>query len=61
MTNKISITTRYKEEIVNKTKFIAMKENRSWNNLIELAVEKFVKEWENQNGTIQNSDLADLD
>ncbi len=52
MTNKVSVTTRYTDDLLQKTKIIAQKEHRSWNNLIEIAVEQFVSEWEKKNGKI---------
>lgn len=52
MTNKVAVTTRYQDDLLQKTKIIAQKERRSWNNLIEIAVEQFVSDWEKKNGKI---------
>ena len=46
-------TLRLKDEYFDKLEFAAKKEHRSLTNLIELAVIKYLEEFENRHGSIQ--------
>lgn len=55
-TNKIQCGLRVKESIYEKAKIIASREQRSFNNLIEYAIQKYIDEYETQYGPIQISE-----
>ena len=46
-------TLRLKDEYFDKLGFVAKKDHRSLTNLIELAVIKYLEEYENKNGSIE--------
>ena len=48
-------TLRLKDEYFDKLEFVAKEEHRSLTNLIELAVIKYLEEYENKNGCIEIS------
>lgn len=50
--NKIQTGLRINEQLYEKIRALAVKENRSMNNLIEYALQKYVEEHERQNGVI---------
>ena len=52
-TDKIQCGLRVKESIYRKAKVLAAQEQRSFNNLIEYAIQKYIDEYEAQNGQIQ--------
>lgn len=52
-TNKIQTGLRLNETLYEKAKAISVKENRSLNNLIEYALQKFIDDYETEHGTIQ--------
>ena len=53
-TNKQPLTLRIEENIFAKIKQIAEKERRSLNSQIETAIEKYIADYEKQNGSIEN-------
>ena len=55
-TNKIQCGLRLNESVYEKVKVLATQEHRSFNNLIEYAIQKYVDEYEAQYGPIQISD-----
>lgn len=52
-TNKIQCGLRLPGSVYEKVKVLATQEHRSINNLIEYAIQKYVDEYEAQNGPIQ--------
>lgn len=52
-TDKIQTGLRVKESIYEKAKVIASREQRSFNNLVEYAIQRYIDEYEAQNGPIQ--------
>ena len=52
MTSKVPYTTRIDETLYAKLKYVAKKDVRSLNNLLELLMVKCVEEYESQNGVI---------
>ena len=55
-TNKIQTGLRLPEPLYEKARILAAAEQRSLNNLIEYALQRFVDEYEAQNGVIVPSD-----
>ena len=55
-TNKVQTGLRLKEAVYLKVKALAAKEQRTFNNLIEYAVQRYIDEYEAQNGPIQIPD-----
>jgi hypothetical protein len=53
-TNKQPLTLRIEENIFVKIKQIAEKERRSLNSQIETAIERYIQDYEKQNGLIKN-------
>ena len=51
-TNKIQTGLRLNEALYEKIRQLAVKEQRSLNNLIEYALQKYVEEYEQRNGVI---------
>lgn len=51
-TNKIQTGLRLNETLYEKTKALSAKENRSLNNLIEYALQKYIDDYESKNGVI---------
>lgn len=51
-TSKIQTGLRLNETLYEKLRAIAAKENRSLNNLIEYAAQKYAEDYEDQNGPI---------
>ena len=49
-------TLRLKDEYFDKLAFVAKKDHRSLTNLIELAVIRYLEEYENKNGSINIAD-----
>ena len=54
-TNKIQTGLRLNEPLYEKIRQIAAKEQRSLNNLIEYALQRYVDDYEGRNGTISSS------
>lgn len=52
-TNKIQTGLRLKEAVYEKAKVLAAREQRTFNNLIEYAVQRYIDDYEAQNGPIQ--------
>ena len=52
-TNKIQTGLRLSEPLYLKIKILAEKEQRSLNNLIEYGMQKYIEDYEAQNGIIQ--------
>ena len=52
-TNKIQTGLRLKGPLYEKLKVLAAQEQRSFNNLIEYAIQQYIDEYEMQNGPIQ--------
>ena len=52
-TDKIQCGLRLKESVYEKVKFLAAQEHRSFNNLVEYAIQKYIGEYESQNGPIK--------
>ena len=51
-TSKIQTGLRLDENTYEKAKALSVKENRSLNNLIEYVLQKYLSEYEEQNGSI---------
>ena len=58
-TNKIQTGLRLDEQLYEKIREVAVKEKRSLNNLIEYVLQKYVQEYEQQNGVILVSSDAE--
>ena len=54
-TNKIQTGLRLNESLYDKAKVLSLKEQRSLNNFIEYVVQKYVDDYEKENGIIQIS------
>ena len=52
-TNKIQTGLRLTESTYEKVRVLSSKEQRSLNNLIEYAVQKYIDDYEDKNGPIQ--------
>lgn len=52
-TNKVQTGLRLSESLYQKIKALAEMEQRSLNNLIEYGMQKYIEDYERQNGTIQ--------
>ena len=52
-TNKIQTGLRLKEAVYEKAKVLAAREQRTFNNLIEYAVQRYIDDYEAQNGPIE--------
>ncbi len=57
-TKKPLIKSYVKQEIYNKIKVLAEKENRSVSNLTEFIIEKAITDYESQHGNITNGDIT---
>lgn len=55
-TSKVQTGLRLKEVVYEKAKVLAVREQRTFNNLIEYAVQRYIDEYETQNGPIQIPD-----
>lgn len=56
-TNKPLLKSYIKQELYNKLKILATKENRSVSNLVETILEKSIREYEKQHGNINVGDI----
>lgn len=52
-TNKVQTGLRLNETIYEKAKIISAREQRSLNNFIEFVIQRYIEEYEDQNGEIQ--------
>lgn len=52
-TNKIQTGLRLNEAIYEKARAVSVREQRSLNNLIEYALQKYIEEYESKYGTVQ--------
>jgi len=52
-TNKIQTGLRLKETTYEKAKILAAQEQRSFNNLVEYVVQRYIEDYEAKNGIIQ--------
>ena len=59
-TNKIQTGLRLNETTYEKVRILSTKEQRSLNNLIEYAVQKYIDAYEDKNGPIQIPDKTKL-
>lgn len=50
--NKVQTGLRLNEVLYEKTRFLAAKEQRSLNNMMEYALQKYIDEYERENGEI---------
>lgn len=55
---KIQVGLRLTEEAYEKVKVIAKEEKRSINNLVEYAVERYIKDYEAQHGPVETPEEA---
>lgn len=55
-TSKIQTGLRLNEQLYEKLRVIASKEQRSLNNLLEYAAQKYVEDYESSNGPIHRPD-----
>ena len=51
-TNRIQTGLRINEQLYEKMRTLAEKDQRSLNNLIEVILQKYIEEYEEKNGTI---------
>ena len=56
---KVQVGLRLEEEAYEKVKVIAKEEKRSINNLVEYAVERYIKDYEAQHGPVETPEEED--